>query len=243
MEQVPEVLEVFRKAAADKDAPLTYFPEAAYTGDIRFDRDKTSFILGFRNGDPFAAPLDLTVSIPGEIQAKNAGLAVLAVKKAFPEISREAICEGLRNFSLPARFERLMDAPPLVIDGAHTPKSTEYCVKTFTSLYGEGGLLIFGCAAKKDARAMARILAPCFSLIIVTSPGTFKAGDPETVYRAFREFKDGGSLFYITDSGKAVKKILALRRETGLPVLGTGSFYLAADIRNTVGPLRVRMGP
>jgi dihydrofolate synthase/folylpolyglutamate synthase len=237
MEQVPEALEVFRKAAADKGAPFAYFPEAAYIADIRFDQDKTAFILGFRHGEPFVAPLDLAVSIPGEIQAKNAGLAVLAVKKAFPEISREAVCEGLRDFSLPARFERLMDAPPLVIDGAHTPKSTEYCVKTFASLYGEGGLLIFGCAAKKDAHAMAQILAPHFSRIIITSPGTFKAGDPEMVYRAFREFKDGDSLFYITDPGRAVKKILALRRETGLPVLGTGSFYLAADIRNTTGSL------
>jgi dihydrofolate synthase/folylpolyglutamate synthase len=238
MEQVPEALEVFRRAAADKGAPLTYFPEAAYVGNIRFDQNKTAFTLGFRTGDPIAVPLDLAVSIPGEIQAKNASLAVLAVKKAFPAISPEAICEGLRDFSLPARFERLMDAPPLVIDGAHTPRSAEYCVNTFTSLYGEGGLLIFGCAAKKDARAMAQILAPHFSRIIITFPGTFKASDPEAVYRAFQEFKDGDSLFYITDTRQAIKKILALRRETGLPVLGTGSFYLAADIRNTTDPLR-----
>jgi dihydrofolate synthase/folylpolyglutamate synthase len=237
MEQSPEALEIFRKAAEDKGAPLTYFPEAAYIDNIRFDRDKTAFILGFRKEAPFSAPLDLAVSIPGKIQAKNAGLAVLAVKTAFPAISREAVREGLRSFTLPARFERLMDAPPLVIDGAHTPKSTEYCVKTFTSLYGEGGLLIFGCAAKKDARAMAQILAPHFSQIIITFPGTFKVSDPETVYRTFQEFKDGVSLSYITDHNQAIEKILDMRRETGLPVLGTGSFYLAADIRKIVGPI------
>jgi dihydrofolate synthase/folylpolyglutamate synthase len=242
MEQVPEALKIFRKAAEDKGAPLTYFPEAAYISDIRFDQNKTAFILSFKKREPFALPLDLAVSIPGEIQAKNAGLAVLAVKKAFPAISREAVCEGLRDFTLPARFERLMDTPPLIIDGAHTPKSAEYCVKTFTSLYGEGGLLIFGCAAKKDARAMAQILAPHFSRIIITSPGTFKASDPQAVYRAFQEFKDRNSLSYIPDPKSAIKKILALGKETGLPVLGTGSFYLAADIRNTTGPLKTRTG-
>ncbi|MDR0387540.1 MAG: bifunctional folylpolyglutamate synthase/dihydrofolate synthase [Treponema sp.] len=231
MEQSPEALEIFRKAAADKGAPLSYFPEAAYIDDIRVDRNKTAFVLGFREREPFSGPLDLAVSIPGEIQAKNAGLAVLAVKTAFPAISREALQEGLRGFTLPARFERLTDSPPLIIDGAHTPQSTEYCVKTFTSLYGEGGLLIFGCAAKKDARAMARILAPHFSRVIITRPGTFKAGDPETVYRAFREFKDGDSLVYIADHEEAVRKLLALQQEAGLPALGTGSFYLAANIR------------
>jgi dihydrofolate synthase/folylpolyglutamate synthase len=242
MEQSPEALEIFRKAAADREAPLTYFPEAAYINTIHFNKDTTSFILGFKKGEPFFTPLNLAVAIPGEIQAKNAGLAVLAVQKAFPLISRKAIYEGLRNFTLPARFERLLEDPPLVIDGAHTPRSTEYCVKTFTSLYGEGGILIFGCAATKDARAMAQILAPHFSQIIITFPGTFKASDPETVYRAFQEFIDGDSLFFITDHTQAIKKILALRRETGLPVLGTGSFYLAADIRSITSLLKKQAG-
>ncbi|MDR0376617.1 MAG: tetrahydrofolate synthase [Spirochaetaceae bacterium] len=231
MEQSPEALEIFRKAAADKGAPLAYFPEAADITSIRFDRNTTSFILGFKEPEPFFTPLELAVSIPGEIQAKNAGLAVLAVKTAFPAISREAVEEGLRDFALPARFERLRDSPPLIIDGAHTPKSTEYCVKTFTALYGGGGILLFGCAAKKDARAMARILAPHFSRVIITSPGTFKTSNPEMVYRAFREFKDGDALFYIPDPKEAVKKFLTLHQEAGLPALGTGSFYLAADIR------------
>jgi dihydrofolate synthase/folylpolyglutamate synthase len=220
-----------------------YFPENASIRDICFDRDKTRFTLEFRDRDIFPAPLDLSVSIPGEIQAKNAGLAVLAVKKAFPQIGREAVIEGLGNFTLPARFERIMDAPPLIIDGAHTPKSTEHCAKTFISLYGEGGILIFGCAAGKDAYTMARILAPRFSRIVITIPGTFKKSDSETVYHIFEQFARPGSLFYIPDPEEAVKKTLDLRRETGLPVLGTGSFYLAADIRNAAGLFRKKAEP
>ncbi|MDR1107410.1 MAG: bifunctional folylpolyglutamate synthase/dihydrofolate synthase [Spirochaetaceae bacterium] len=238
MEQGPEALEVFRAAAEAKGAPFVYFPDNASIRDICFDRDKTRFTLEFRDRGIFPAPLDLSVGIPGEIQARNAGLAVLAIKKAFPQISREAVAGGLGNFSLPARFERIMDAPPFIIDGAHTPVSAGHCVKTFVSLYGEGGILIFGCAAKKDARAMARILALHFSRIVITIPGTFKASESETVYRFFGEFARAPSLFYIPDLDEAVKKTLDLRRETGLPVLGTGSFYLAADIRNAAGSFR-----
>jgi dihydrofolate synthase/folylpolyglutamate synthase len=135
-----------------------------------------------------------------------------------------------------------MDSPPLIIDGAHTPRSVEFCVETFTSLYGEGGILLFGCAAGKDAHTMAKILAPHFSRIVITTPGTFKVSYPEEVYAAFQEFThdraiDEDALFFIPDTRKAIKHILGLRQETGLPVLGTGSFYLAADIRNA-SPLR-----
>jgi dihydrofolate synthase/folylpolyglutamate synthase len=134
-----------------------------------------------------------------------------------------------------------MDSPPLIMDGAQTPRRGEVCVEPGTSLYGEGGILLFGCAAGKDAHAMARILVPHFSRIIITTPGTFKVSYPEKVYAAFQEFTndrviDEDALFFIIDTQKAIKHALGLRRETGLPILGTGSFYLAAEIRNTASP-------
>jgi dihydrofolate synthase/folylpolyglutamate synthase len=97
---------------------------------------------------------------------------------------------------------------------------------------------------------MAQILAPHFFQIIITFSGMFKASDPEAVYRTFQGFWNpqgswnpkgslgGGALFYLTDHKAAIKKLLALQRETGLPALGTGSFYLAADIRNMAASLK-----
>ncbi|MDR1909993.1 MAG: tetrahydrofolate synthase [Spirochaetaceae bacterium] len=241
MEQEDEALEVFRKAAAEKDSPLIYFPENAEIRDLNVHREGTSFTLSVRNGNLFPAPLELSLGIPGEVQAKNAGLAALAVRSAFPGIGEEAVVRGLKTFSLPARFERIQDDPVLIIDGAHTPVSTRYCTRTFTSLYGRGGILIFGCAARKDARSMAQTLAPEFSRILITTPGGVKMSNPEQVYETFREILAGQSpagrpaeLLLISDTGEAIAKALQLGRETGLPALGIGSFYLAAEIRNAV---------
>jgi len=126
----------------------------------------------------------------------------------------------------------------VIIDGAHTPRSVEFCVSTFSALYGEGGILLFACAAGKDARTMARVLLPHFSRIIISAPGTFKKSFPEEVYRVFQgenspgKHSPGAELIYLPDTPRAIETVLKLRGETGLPVLGTGSFYLAAEIRN-----------
>jgi dihydrofolate synthase/folylpolyglutamate synthase len=233
MEQVPEALEVFRREAARRDAPLRYFPEAARIDSCRVESRGTFFSLTFNQEGLFPAPLDLSIPIPGEIQGKNAGLATLAIKTAFPEIGVDAIRQGLEHFRLPARFERILEAPPVIIDGAHTPRSVEFCLSTFRALYGGGGILLFACVAGKDDRTMARVLLPHFSRIIISAPGTFKKSFPEEVYRVFQgENSLGAELVYLPDTLRAIEAALKLRAETGLPVLGTGSFYLAAEIRN-----------
>jgi dihydrofolate synthase/folylpolyglutamate synthase len=236
MEQEGEALEVFREEAAQKNSPLLYFPEIGEIRDLRFDKAGSSFVLNLKGMEPGFSPMALELPIPGEIQAKNAGLAVLAVKTAFPDITPEAIREGLKGFTLPARFERILDDPPVIIDGAHTPRSTEYCIQTFRSLYGDGGILIFGCAAGKNARSMALILAPHFSQIIITTPGNFKTSYPEQVYDIFKDLINQENLktelLLLKDTPRAIDKALELGKKKGLPVLGIGSFYLAADIRN-----------
>jgi dihydrofolate synthase/folylpolyglutamate synthase len=159
---------------------------------------------------------------------------VVAAKTAFPSLKETSIREGLARFTLPARFERIGDAPEFVIDGAHTARSVELCVQTFIRLYGEGGVLLFGCAAGKDAQAMAEITAPHFSRISITTPGTFKASYPRQVFDVFQQAGNGEKVLLIEDTAAAVDRTLALGREQRLPVLGTGSFYLAGEIRRRI---------
>jgi dihydrofolate synthase/folylpolyglutamate synthase len=239
-EQDEEALDVFKAQTALKGSPLIYFPDAAELKKIRLGREGTAFTLDFKKPGFFPSPLELSLPIPGEIQGKNAGLAILAAKTAFPALGTTAVREGLGGFRLPARFEEIKKSPPLVIDGAHTRRSIGECTATFTRLYGEGGILIFGCAAGKDAESMAAILLPHFSLIIITTPGSYKKSYPGEVYGIFKAGlaktppegpPKGGELRFIPETDRAIREALELAAERGLPVLGTGSFYLAAEIR------------
>jgi dihydrofolate synthase/folylpolyglutamate synthase len=234
-EQKPEALAVFRETANEQRASLYYFPDYACIKDIQLFPAGTSFTLEVRDRDP----LDLIIPIPGKIQAYNAGLAVLAAGIAFPDTHTEVIKNGLGHFTLPARFERISKGkkePVMVIDGAHTQNSIQECVDTFTTLYGAGNTLLFGCVADKDPAPLAHILAPHFSHIIITRPGTFKASFLAPIYEAFTEEKKkkkekkDGSVLFIEETDQAA----FYAQNLGLPVLVTGSFYLAAEVRRFV---------
>jgi dihydrofolate synthase/folylpolyglutamate synthase len=246
LDQEAEALEVFKKTVTEKNSPFIYLPEAARITSLIYDKEGTRFFLHLKQGGVTTESLELSVPIPGVIQGKNASLAILAVRAAFPDTDAVTIRKALGGFTLPARFERIRDIPPVIIDGAHTPQSTAYCIETFSSLYGRTGILLFGCAARKDAYTMAKTLAPQFSRIIITTPGNFKVSYPEQVYDIFKTIinddafngactgREGRKpeLIFIKDTDTAIEMALALGRETRLPVLGIGSFYLVAEIRN-----------
>ncbi|QQO08041.1 bifunctional folylpolyglutamate synthase/dihydrofolate synthase [Breznakiella homolactica] len=236
-EQESRVLDVFRNAAGEKYAPLLYVPDIAVPENIRVTGTGTSFTVRFLKTPLFPEPLNLWVPLPGAIQARNGIQAILAAKTAFPDISAEAVEQGLRSVYLPGRFETVSRDPLFIIDGAHTPKSIELTRRTFTDLYGSGGILLFGCAAGKDAGSMAELLLPFFSRIIITTPGTFKASNPQEIFGIFKSKGGTGSaakLELIADTSRAVEQALAAGRNEGLPILGTGSFYLAAEIRRAL---------
>jgi dihydrofolate synthase/folylpolyglutamate synthase len=244
-EQSSNALAVFERTARERDAPLFYYPDTAVLSGLRVHADGTNFTLGFKRtglsktGLPetglFDKPLDLSIGIPGEIQARNAALAVTAVKLAFPEVGAEDVRKGLAGFTMPARFERLRGSPPVIVDGAHTEQSVRHCVRTFTGLYGEGGVLLFGCASGKNDEAMARALLPHFSSVIITTPGTFKASGPEQVYMTFERIRaeTGGKadISLVRETAAAIRLALDRAEKEGRPLLGIGSFYLAAEIR------------
>jgi len=241
-EQSDEALDVFRKHSAAKKSLLFYFPDCVEVKNVKLSKAGTSFSLLFKNNCIKNADdeifSDLFIPIPGEIQASNAGLAVLASRIAFPGITAESIRNGLAGFTLPARFERISNTPPVVVDGAHTPLSIEYTLKTFSLLYGKGGILVFGCAAGKNIGAMAELCVPFFSHIIITTPGTFKKSNPEEIFAIFNQIVKKSSpspeLFFIPNTREAVDKAMNLVHQRGLPLLGTGSFYLAGEIKNLV---------
>ena len=232
-EQSEEALEVFREHAARNESPLIYFPDNTKLENVRIDRNGTSFTLVLKtpNGGETVFK-ELFLPTPGEVQAKNAALSILAVKTAYPDIKEYSIREGLAGFTLGARFECISETPLLVIDGAHTGRSVDLVIKTFTSLYGQGGILIFGCAEGKDVQQMAKHCVSFFSQIIITKPGTFKISHPKEIYDAFvREAEKVSSppkIILLPETDEAVDR--AVKIANGLPILGTGSFYLAAEI-------------
>jgi dihydrofolate synthase/folylpolyglutamate synthase len=255
--QCNEALKVFKEKSQERNSPLFYFPEAAQLSNVEVTAQGTNFTLSFNtdknstHASLFYTPISLSIPIPGKVQAENASLAIAALKTAFPQINEDAIRTGLKNLKIPARFEKIAppqetEIPPFIIDGAHTPESLALCIETFCSLYGEGGVLLFGCAADKNAAAMAHIAHSRFAKIFITTPGTFKASDPVKVYETFAKIAGKEKTVLVKDTQEAVKKTILFAKNSGknqemqngknksMPILGTGSFYLVSEIRKIV---------
>lgn len=230
-----DALAVFRETAASKNAPLIYLPDFACIENVNISQKGTSWTLRVKDGS--IAPFELSTPVPGAVQAENGSIAALAALLTFPSVNFEQVARGFAKVKPPARFEKLCGEPAVVVDGAHTALSIELCAQTWTELYGAEGLLIFGCAMGKDVDAMARSLIPHFKHIIITRPGTYKISEPEKIYDVFKKIIQECSgavprLDFIIETEKAICYALETAEQEGRAVLGTGSFYMAAEIRN-----------
>jgi dihydrofolate synthase/folylpolyglutamate synthase len=247
-EQHPEALPVFQKAAAERNAPFYYLPDMVSVENVRVSGSGTRFTLVPKDRAVFPAAMELSIGIPGAVQAQNAALAVAALKVAalngavlngaMPEMGDDAIKAALRGFSLPARFEKIADNPPAVIDGAHTALSVELAIREWVALYGDGGVLLFGCADDKNVAAMARALIPHFSGIVITDPGSYKVSYPEKVFNVFvteaAHINPSRKITLIAETKEAVDTAVAESRAKNVPLFCTGSFYLVAEARRQI---------
>ena len=214
---------VLRRMAAERQSPLTFLPEECTRLHSRCTLAGTELRLRLRG----EAEKRFHLGLLGGFQAENAALVYLALKRSrnIPEAAFDA---GFRAARLPGRMEILSEAPAIMLDGAHTPQSVRRLLEAFRALFPRGGLLLFGAVSGKKIREMAALLAPAFSLVIITTPGSFKASDPETLYSLFKAHNPATVL--IRDTGAAYRRAVA-EAETRGPLLITGSFYLAGKIR------------
>jgi len=204
--------------------------------------------LTIRRGCDF----DICLSMIGTSQAENALLSLLCMKTliaartlqaegtSFQSLFEKHFRAALASVRLPARMEIAGRDPYLVLDGAHTPVSLRRTVETFHHLFGSSGVCIFGAVEGKDIEGMAGIVSSAFPRVIISTPGSFKPNRPEEVFRIFRSRSD--TVSFEPDPEKALQKALQsgqFPKDRQYPILVTGSFYMAAEIRSLVIPREV----
>jgi len=222
--QLPAVREIIRRHAADKAASLVFVEEAITlsVGPPRPDQLTATITL------PPDKPRTLQLSMAGDFQAENAALVWLAVTTLFPGLALRHLLKGLKRASLPGRMEILSRRPLLVIDGAHTPGSVERIAKRVRETMPAPRVLLFATALGKKHEAMAKILAPLFGWIIVSTPGTFKKSRPALVFEAVKRIHP--QVYFEPEPAAALARARQLAAGKH-PILATGSFYFIAEIK------------
>ena len=218
----PEAQAEIERAALGAGAPLAMRGRAWHssTSDI-----------GLHYVDRHGEVLLPLPTLPGAHQAENAALAVATLRhQDFITVSRNAMAEGIRNADWPARLQRLAPGAlrssgfadrPIWLDGGHNPSAGEALGRHFT---GQRLHLIVGMLDAKDPRALtAPLLDSIASLTVVPVPG--HECHPASVF--------GPSARAAPDEPTA----LAVLPDDGLPVLVSGSLYLAGEVLRLNGTL------
>lgn len=223
--QKEDALSVFRKKADEMKAPFFYLPDLIDTLTCHSGSQGNSISIMWKDSKSNQGNLQLL----GEHQAQNCSLAIAGIRLVLPEMDDSTINKGMARAFLPGRLEMIEGTPPFLIDSAHTRDSVTRTMGTFYELFEEKGILIFGSVSGKDSQAMADVLADQFKHVIISRPGTFKKSDPQGVFELFKERNENTQL--IIDPAEAEQEARKLS-EGKRPILVTGSFYMASEIRN-----------
>lgn len=159
-------------------------------------------------------------TLPGRHQAFNAALTVALLRhQPAVSVSPEAMAAGIRTARWPARLQRLASGPltgerEAWLDGGHNPSAGATLAEHFA---GQRLHLVIGMIEGKNPMALVAPLAPSIASLTAVPVPDHDHYPPE----AFGE---------IARSAPDVTAALAALPDDDLPVLITGSLYLAGEV-------------
>lgn len=165
----PEVLQVLKAAAEEKEAPLL-LADAEEAISIRRTPGETVFEY---QGEHYE------ITLLGGHQIMNAVLAITAlkvlVKQGYP-ISSSSLRKGLRSTSWSGRLEVIARAPYFILDGAHNEDAALKLAEAVREYFADRRIIyIMGVLADKDYPRILEHTAPLAALIITLTPNNSRA--------------------------------------------------------------------
>jgi len=199
--------------------------------------------------------VDIPVPLPGEHQRVNASLAIAVVETLSEQgwrIDEESIIRGMSGVHGPARIEVLGHAPLRIVDGGHNWESIKALVATLrqpgqlscgpADLAPRRKILIFAAARDKDYHGMLRQLVPEFDTVIITQ--YLRNARAVPVAELSRTLEDTTTRpFHVVASPAAAWRLASALASPADLVCSTGSFFLAAEMRELMRPESATLPP
>ena len=178
----------------------------------------------------------LRIPLLGTYQLENAATALAALEvlkeQGYP-ISDEAISKGFADVSWPGRMEVLSRTPLIVVDGAHNPQSVVAMTGSLPKYLSYRRLvLIAGFSRDKKVADMVQHLAEKAARVYATRsrhPRSLAAGRLGQLFRA-----QGFADVVETDTVSQAMDLALEGAQQGDLLLGTGSLFVAAEVREAV---------
>ncbi|GEN33018.1 bifunctional folylpolyglutamate synthase/dihydrofolate synthase [Aneurinibacillus danicus] len=226
-----KALEIIEEAARSRRASIYRAGEEYDAVRIREnDREMMDF------AGMFGSVAGCELGLVGAHQVDNAAAALMTLQVLSNYfalyIEEEHIREGLREARWPGRFEKISEAPDVILDGAHNAEGVSALIQTVQDYYpGRKVSLVFSALADKNYAEMAWQLAPICNRVWVTKNDHPRAARVEDLAAAFRTAAPDMPVQAEENWQEAWRQ--ALHTVTPQEVLlVAGSLYFISDIRN-----------
>ena len=229
--QQPEALDVIAGVCRDNRCPTVLVGEDLSWRSSHADSTGQNIVVRGKLGE-----YDLRLPLLGGHQQENAATAVAVLECLIEQghnIGIDAIEEGLATVEWPCRLEVLERDPLVVSDGAHNVYSMKTMLDSLKTFFDFRELIVVaGFSRDKSVWGMLEALAPMTSVAIATRSRHPRSLAPA----ALRELMHGVGFSQIRQAD-TVAHALDMAREIAKPgdlVLGTGSLFVAAELREVV---------
>jgi len=231
--QSAEAQSVFEVVAADRNAPISLVGR-----DVKLKHGKHD-IHGqtFDVHTPWQSYLNLYLPLLGIHQAINAATAIACAERIQAsryEISTASVYDGLKQARLPGRLQLVRGAPPILLDGAHSPASVEALRDTIQEVFRcERLILVVGFMRDKDLRGIGETLCPMADTIIAAGMrDNPRAVGADEVVRTWSDI--GGDLRVSPSVGDAIATARSVAHSGDLICI-TGSMILIGEAMQALG--------
>lgn len=192
---------------------------------------------------------EIFLPLHGEHQAHNAAIALAAVEAFFGagadrQLDIDTVRAGFAAAVSPGRLERMRSAPTVFIDAAHNPAGAAALAATLGDEFDFRFLVgVVAVMADKDVDGILAALEPAFDQIIVTTNGSPRALDVESLALRAEERFGPDRVIAAVGLPDAIETATALVEETGNDGEGfsgggiviTGSVVTAGAARTLFG--------
>ncbi|MBO5937921.1 MAG: bifunctional folylpolyglutamate synthase/dihydrofolate synthase [Clostridia bacterium] len=185
--------------------------------------DGTEFDFGERR--------ELHLSLLGAYQPRNACVVLSAVdllRERGMSISEDAVREGLAAAEWCGRFEKLLDDPIFLFDGAHNPQGVASAVESLGQYFDEKVYLLSGVLRDKDYTAIARDLSSVAERAFTMTPDNPRALDAKEYAKTLCEC--GVAAEPYPTLRDALRAALDAAKRDRKPLVCLGSLYVYAEL-------------
>ena len=225
-----DVRKTLTGAAIEKDSPLTFVSADGADKNAVFGMNgKMSFEL---DGYKYSTALN------GRHQVANAALAIALAR--ICGVSQTSIEEGIGLTRWKCRLELLSLDPVVFIDGGHNPQGAESLALTFNDVLG-GTLkgrkirIVAGMMADKDVRGVYEAYLNGGLIIaeaVTVRPENARSMNPIELSRIINlVYNNKVQTLEAGSPEEGVRIALERSKADGMPLLVTGSLYLAGQVR------------